>query len=73
MQKLKSPPLYILLFASALQAIGIGLMSTLSTSGKAVQNVEYGYEVVMGLSFGLSLSTLIMMTPLVFEKRDMGK
>ena len=33
---------------------------------------EHSYEVMMGVGFGLSLGTVVMMSPLVFEERDMG-
>lgn len=74
MQKLKTPPLYILLAGGVFQVIGMALMVSLDKVPSApFPAAEYGYEVLMGVGFGLSLGTVVMMSPLVFEKRDMGR
>lgn len=73
MQKLNTPPLYILLAGGVFQVIGMALMVSLDEVPSApFPAAEYGYEVLMGVGFGLSLGTVVMMSPLVFEKRDMG-
>lgn len=67
--KLKVPPFYILLFGASMQLLGIGLASSISfTSGKAI----YGYEVIMGFGFGMSLVSLLVFTPMVVKRSDMG-
>jgi hypothetical protein len=71
-QKLRVPPLYLVLLGSCLQLIGIGLDSSISTDVEAgIQKVQYAYEVLMGLGFGLVLSSLLTFIPLVVEKKDM--
>ncbi|KAE9362971.1 putative MFS multidrug transporter [Stipitochalara longipes BDJ] len=71
-QKLRIPPLYLVLLGSCLQLIGVGLDSTISTDVEdGIQKVQYAYEVLMGLGFGLLLSSLLTFIPLVVEKKDM--
>ncbi|KAH8687908.1 drug resistance transporter EmrB/QacA subfamily [Tricladium varicosporioides] len=73
MQKVKTPPMYILLAGGVIQLLGMALMTTLKEAGGTpFPLTQYGYEVVMGVGFGLSLGTVVMMSPLVFEKRDMA-
>lgn len=71
-EKKKVPPIFTLLVASLLQILGLALMTTISVTDKNFPTAHYGYEVLMGLGFGLSLSTLIMSVPLVSEQRDRG-
>ncbi|KAI0888580.1 drug resistance transporter EmrB/QacA subfamily [Annulohypoxylon maeteangense] len=67
--KFKVPPFYILLFGASMQLLGIGLASSISfTSGKAM----YGYEVIMGFGFGMSLVSLLIFTPMVVKRSDMA-
>ena len=71
-QKLKLAPLYILLVAPIVQVIGLGLMTTIPAQAGSFPSTIYGYEVILGLGFGLSMGTVILISPLVFEKRDSG-
>jgi hypothetical protein len=67
--KYKVPPFFLLLFATSLQILGIGLSSSVKfTSGKEM----YGYEVIMGFGFGMGLVSLLIFTPLVVDRADMG-
>jgi hypothetical protein len=71
-QKLRIPPLYLNLFGSCLQLIGVGLDSSISTNvTDGIQKVQYAYEVLMGLGFGLVLSSLLTLIPFVVDKKDM--
>jgi hypothetical protein len=71
-QKLRVPPLYLILFGSCLQLIGVGLDSSISTDvTHGIQKVQYAYEVLMGLGFGLVLSSLLTLIPFVVDKKDM--
>lgn len=68
--KLKIPPFYLLLFGASMQLLGIGLASSIPfTSGAAM----YGYEVIMGFGFGMGLVSLLIFTPMVVDRADMGK
>ncbi|KAL8949772.1 MAG: hypothetical protein Q9222_004151 [Ikaeria aurantiellina] len=64
-EKKKVPPLYTLLTAGCLQIIGVGLMTSLSTTQHSFPAAEYGFQIIMGFGFGLSISTLIMTVPIV--------
>lgn len=70
--KIKIPPFYIFLVAAILQTIGLALMGTLSISGPKVQSVQYGYQVILGLGIGLTLSSLLIAAPLVIVEKDTG-
>jgi hypothetical protein len=70
-QKLRVPPLYLVLFGSCLQLIGVGLDSSISTNMEGgIQKSQYAYEVLMGIGFGLVLSSLLTFIPLVVDKKD---
>lgn len=70
-QRLKLPHLWVLIGSAPLQIIGLALLGTLN-SKFPIQAATYGYEVILGLGFGVTLGTCIMMIPLVVSKRDMG-
>ena len=71
-QKLKIPPFYVLLVAAILQTIGLALMSTVPTSKASVPRAQYGYEAVLGLGTGLSLSSVILAAPAIIDPKDSG-
>nr|POE51690.1 efflux pump roqt [Quercus suber] len=53
---------YTLCIASALQVIGYGLMTTLGPHNASTLSRLYGYEVFLGIGFGLSIASSTMMT-----------
>ena len=68
--RFKVPPLYLLLFASSLQMVGVGLSSSVPfISG----NQMYGYEVLMGFGFGMGLVSLLIFMPIVVTRADLGE
>lgn len=70
-EKKRVPPIYTLFAASSLQILGLALMTTLSTTtAHAFPPAQYGYEILMGFGFGLSISTLIMSVHLVATQHD---
>ncbi|KAH6855892.1 major facilitator superfamily transporter [Chaetomium sp. MPI-CAGE-AT-0009] len=69
--KLRLPPLYVLLAGCSLQTLGVGLFSSLDSFNLEVPSFQYGYQVIMGCGFGLNLSTVLMMVPLVVKQTDM--
>ena len=69
-EKKKVPPFYTLLVAASLQIIGVALMTSLSVTQHSFPAAEYGYEIIMGFGFGLSISTLIMCLPIIAEHED---
>lgn len=71
-QKLRIPPVYVLLGAAMVQVLGTALLTTVSIHTGSFPAAEYGLEVVLGVGFGLSMGSVVLIAPLVFEKRDMG-
>lgn len=69
----KVPPFYLMLIGAVLQLVGVGLTGSLPTDGLNVAPQQYGYEVIMGLGFGLSLSTVLTLAPLVVKEVDIRK
>ncbi|OTA55986.1 drug resistance transporter EmrB/QacA subfamily [Hypoxylon sp. EC38] len=67
--KWKIPPFYLLLFGASMQLLGIGLASSIRFTSS---NAMYGYEVIMGFGFGMSLVSLLIFTPLVVQRADMA-
>ncbi|KAF5671689.1 major facilitator superfamily transporter [Fusarium heterosporum] len=69
--KLGVPPLYTLSFGGCLQTIGVGMFSSLRSS-TTITTAQYGYEAIMGLGFGFSLSAILIMVPLVVTEKDLA-
>ena len=67
--KLNIPPFYVMLTGASLQVLGIGLASSVGVDDRTK---IYGYEVIMGCSFGTVLVTLLIYVPMVVDRSDMG-
>ncbi|OIW28775.1 MFS general substrate transporter [Coniochaeta ligniaria NRRL 30616] len=63
------PPFYMLLAGASLQLLGLGLASSAGVDG---DKMMYGFEVIMGFSFGMTLIMLIVYVPFVVERADMA-
>ncbi|KAI6266346.1 hypothetical protein MCOR27_011057 [Pyricularia oryzae] len=70
--RLRVPPLFVLILGAALQCIGVGLFSSIGHSNLQVPAAQYGYQVLMGLGFGFSLSTILMMATIVVAEKDLA-
>jgi hypothetical protein len=58
---------YTTIVASAIQLIGYGLMTTLSTDPMFAQRSKvYGFEMLLGLGFGMSIASTTILTILRF-------
>jgi hypothetical protein len=69
---LKVPPIYLILIGAFLQVIGVGLTCSLPTdSFVKITPQQYGYEAIMGIGFGLGLSTLLTLARLVVDERNL--
>lgn len=68
----KVPPLYLLMFAAAVQIVGFALLATLPVS-QSIAVAQYGYEFIAGFGCGISIALLPLMTPFSVEARDLGK
>ncbi|KIL87403.1 hypothetical protein FAVG1_09109 [Fusarium avenaceum] len=67
----KIPPVYPIVVAATLQVLGVGLMCSLSTHPTHTQNAQYGYEVLMGIGFGLSLATILTFARVVVSEANL--
>ena len=72
-QTLRIAPFYVLLGGAGIQTLGLGLMVSLSVVQFNVPPVLYVYEVILGIGFGLSMGSVILMTTIVFDSRDIGE
>lgn len=70
--KLKIHHMYILMAGAILQLIGVGLSSALPTTTDKIAVQQYGYEALMGVGFGLQMSTLTIFAPLIVKEADLG-
>ncbi|KAK8052189.1 MFS multidrug transporter [Apiospora rasikravindrae] len=62
---------YFLASALALQIVGLGLMTTLPTTGD-VSAAQYGYQALMGFGFGCAISSFIVISKLEVSGKDSG-
>jgi hypothetical protein len=69
---LKIPPLYLILIGAVLQVVGVGLTCSLPTNTFSIPPQQYGLEVLMGLGFGLGLSTLLTLARLVVDEANLA-
>jgi hypothetical protein len=59
------------LLDSCIQFLGLGLMLTLNINDmNEVEKTQYVFKVIMGLGFGLVLTSLLTLIPLVVKKSD---
>jgi hypothetical protein len=70
---LKIPPVYLVLAASVLQLIGVGLSCSYPTDQIEVPPSQYGFEVIIGIGFGLGLTTILTFARALVEEKHMGK
>ncbi|GKU05363.1 unnamed protein product [Fusarium langsethiae] len=66
----KIPPVYPTVAAAALQVLGVGLMYSLPTDSIKMTNAQYGYEVLMGIGFGLGLTTVLTFARIVVSETN---
>ena len=71
--KAKFPALYLFFVAAILQTVGLALMGILHMSETGVPSSQYGYQVILGLGIGLTLSSLLIAAPTVIDQKDTGK
>lgn len=71
-KKAQVPLIYIIMFASSLQAIGFVLLSTLPATIELVA-AQTGYEIIAGFGCGINLSLLILIIPFAVVSSDKGE
>ncbi|KAL9588224.1 MAG: hypothetical protein Q9203_002967 [Teloschistes exilis] len=62
---------YLLVLSNVLQVIGLGLLSSIPSS-ETVLARQYGYQVILGLGFGLGLSSLVIVSRVEVDDADLG-
>uniref|UniRef100_A0A093UWI9 Putative transporter C3H1.06c n=1 Tax=Talaromyces marneffei PM1 TaxID=1077442 RepID=A0A093UWI9_TALMA len=67
----KVPPVYLVMAGAVTQIIGMGLTCSLPTDILKFPSQQYGFEAIMGIGFGLTLSTILTLAPLVADERDL--
>ncbi|KAJ4264444.1 hypothetical protein NW762_005644 [Fusarium torreyae] len=70
--KAEIPPAYLIIGAAALQVLGVGLTCSLPTDATGMPDAQYGYEVLMGAGFGLSLATILTFARVVVSERNLS-
>ncbi|KAJ0285904.1 hypothetical protein Brms1b_008524 [Colletotrichum noveboracense] len=66
------PPAYLILIGSVIQLIGVGLSISIPLTGDHIYASQYGFEAVMGVGFGLTLSTVLTLGQLIVSKENAG-
>lgn len=67
------PPTYLIIVGAVIQVIGVGLAIKIPLVGTKISAQQYGFEAVMGVGFGLTLSTVLVLAQLIVRKEDAGK
>ncbi|KAF1958519.1 MFS multidrug transporter-like protein [Byssothecium circinans] len=68
-KKAKVPPIYLCFVGSALQIVGVTLLSTLSNTS-SISHAQYGYQIIAGVGVGINLACLVVLAPFTVEERD---
>ncbi|PYH67690.1 putative MFS multidrug transporter [Aspergillus vadensis CBS 113365] len=67
----KNISFYTLMVGLSLQLIGLGCMTTLPTTGTII-DAQYGYQVLLGLGFGTTLTSLVVISRLEVDAPDLA-
>lgn len=68
----KVPPLYFLIFGSALTTLGNALLSTLPVDSTSFPGEGYAYMVITAAGIGTTFGILVLATPFMVEARDLA-
>ena len=64
---------HVLVASLFLQIIGLSLMTTLPVTSGPVPSAQFGYQVILGLGFGLALSSLAMTARVGMKEQDISQ
>ena len=70
---MKVPPFYLMMASSVFQLAGVGLTISLPNDITSIPAAQYGYEAIMGIGFGLGLTTLLTFARVVVSEEHLGK
>lgn len=65
------PPIVVLAVGSILQIVGMGLLYSVGVNADLPGRI-YGYQVLVGLGSGLSLTTVLNIAPFIVNRRVLG-
>ena len=65
------PPIFVLAVGSILQILGMGLLYSVHVNSSLPASI-YGYQILVGLGSGLSLTTLLDIVPFIVDRRVLG-
>lgn len=63
---------YLIILGTSLQLIGLGLHSSLPTT-VSISTASYGYQVILGMGLGTTLSSSFILARIEVERKDIGK
>ena len=66
-------PSHLILLGAVIQAIAVGLGITIPLEGDGISARQYGFEAMMGVGFGLTLSTVLTLGQLLVRREDAGE
>lgn len=69
--KFKVPPLYLVIFSSICQTVGLALLSTTPPSPK-ISISQYCYQALGAFGCGANMTLLTIATPYLLSKKDSG-
>jgi len=72
MGRAKTPPMYILIAGGLLEIVGTICLSRTPTTYQ-VSAAQYGFQILAGTGVGFFNAVLILLVPIVLERRDLGK
>ncbi|RBR26916.1 uncharacterized protein FIESC28_00184 [Fusarium coffeatum] len=67
----KIPPVYPINVTDGLQVLGVCLMCSLPVDSTDMPDAQYGYEVLMGVGFGLDLTTVLTFARIVVSESNL--
>ena len=65
------PLIFVLAVGSILQILGMGLLYSVHANSSLPASI-YGYQILVGLGSGLSLTTLLDIVPFIVDRRVLG-
>lgn len=72
MAKSRVPAVYTLLFGALVEVAGIAGLSQASSEVE-IESSQYGYQILAGIGIGIFNVILLMMTPHIVEKKNLGQ
>ncbi|QKX63091.1 uncharacterized protein TRUGW13939_10259 [Talaromyces rugulosus] len=65
------PPVYLVISGAVIQLVGVALTCSLPSHSPQFPPQQYVFEAIMGIGFGLTLTTILTLVPLVADSNDL--